>query len=452
MCRNSAKDFASLPIWSSRWRLKLRRWCWPEWTGITVVSAHRKQWVATQLVRRLADPHPSDEDDDSMSGPEAEADWAQGQGALPVGGGRDAGGGEVTLTADARRDAATDAHPVPGRRSRADAATSGDDRPVEFWPTVVDPGGAGDRRPDGLAAHRRRHQARPVRPDRPPGRGSAGDGTAVRRFEGMAEVLTRTRDNLEANERAEVARHMRHAARAAPDSSQQEFASRIGVPADEFAALPRRHDQPAGVADDPDAAAVRPVRQDERPPRRRRSLSAQRELIGDTSSTSQRPPSLVSVTRSASTAASGGWPGAFWVPRMTTATLAASRADGLDTRRDRAGLSRDVLAGQILCHSGEFVLVRVGALRRHQSAARSIDVVGLCGVNVAVASATLLAMPTTSSLSPCRCAVRHGPAGCSRRPPRPPARPWPARRPPAAARARRRRCRPSRRRGGTARR
>jgi RND superfamily putative drug exporter len=37
----------------------------------------RKQWVATQLVRRLADPQPSDEHDTRMSGPEAEANWAK---------------------------------------------------------------------------------------------------------------------------------------------------------------------------------------------------------------------------------------------------------------------------------------------------------------------------------------------------------------------------------------
>ena len=35
----------------------------------------RSQWVATQLVRRLADPRPSDDDDEWMS-PEAESDWA----------------------------------------------------------------------------------------------------------------------------------------------------------------------------------------------------------------------------------------------------------------------------------------------------------------------------------------------------------------------------------------
>jgi uncharacterized membrane protein YdfJ with MMPL/SSD domain len=37
----------------------------------------RKQWVATQLVRRLADPQPYDEHDTRMSGPDAEAEWAK---------------------------------------------------------------------------------------------------------------------------------------------------------------------------------------------------------------------------------------------------------------------------------------------------------------------------------------------------------------------------------------
>lgn len=35
----------------------------------------RRQWIATQLVRRLADPHPSDVDDDHWPGPDEKADW-----------------------------------------------------------------------------------------------------------------------------------------------------------------------------------------------------------------------------------------------------------------------------------------------------------------------------------------------------------------------------------------
>jgi heme transporter len=35
----------------------------------------KRQWIATQLVRRLADPHPSDLDDDSWPEPDAKTDW-----------------------------------------------------------------------------------------------------------------------------------------------------------------------------------------------------------------------------------------------------------------------------------------------------------------------------------------------------------------------------------------
>jgi heme transporter len=37
----------------------------------------RQQWIATQLVRRLADPHPSDFTDDQLSEPDAEAEWEE---------------------------------------------------------------------------------------------------------------------------------------------------------------------------------------------------------------------------------------------------------------------------------------------------------------------------------------------------------------------------------------
>src|SRR5258705_1916279 len=62
----------------------------------------------------------------------------EGQGVLPIGGGSDAGGGEVTLAPgirDTRRDAVSGANrpaaPTPGRRPAID------DRPVEFWPTAA---------------------------------------------------------------------------------------------------------------------------------------------------------------------------------------------------------------------------------------------------------------------------------------------------------------------------
>jgi hypothetical protein len=50
----------------------------------------------------------------------------------------------------------------------------------------------------------------------------------------LAEVLSRTREHLEANERAEVARQIRTLLEKS-GLGQQEFASRIGVPGDDFA-------------------------------------------------------------------------------------------------------------------------------------------------------------------------------------------------------------------------
>ena len=80
----------------------------------------------------------------------------------------------------------------------------------------------------------------------------------------MAEVLVRTREHLEANECAEVARHVRLLLERS-GLAAQEFASRIGVPADGLRRLPRRPHQPVGVADDPHAPVVGPVREDGAP-------------------------------------------------------------------------------------------------------------------------------------------------------------------------------------------
>jgi RND superfamily putative drug exporter len=77
MCRNSARDYAEFADLVG---------CMETQTAAVVLAGmdryycgehSRKQWVATQLVRRLADPQPSDEDDTRLSGPEAEADWAK---------------------------------------------------------------------------------------------------------------------------------------------------------------------------------------------------------------------------------------------------------------------------------------------------------------------------------------------------------------------------------------
>jgi len=131
---------------------------------------------------------------------------------------------------DARRDA------VAGHNGGSAAhRPSPDDRPVEFWPTsairaaletddltvwqriVV----AIKRDPFGRTARQVEEVLETARP--------YGVSKA------LSEVLTRTREHLEANECAEVARHIQ----VLMDRSglgEQEFASRIGVPAEDFAA------------------------------------------------------------------------------------------------------------------------------------------------------------------------------------------------------------------------
>jgi hypothetical protein len=142
----------------------------------------------------------------------------------------------VTLaseTRDARREAASGPRrapaPVQGCRPQVD------DRPVEFWPTsairaaletddltvwqriVV----AIKRDPYGRTARQVEEVLETARP--------YGVSKA------LTEVLTRTREHLEANERAEVGRHVQSLLERSglgPD----EFASRIGVPSTDFAA------------------------------------------------------------------------------------------------------------------------------------------------------------------------------------------------------------------------
>lgn len=136
-------------------------------------------------------------------------------------------------TRDARRDAASTrkrpAAPVQASRPPVD------DRPVEFWPTsairaaletddltvwqriVV----AIKRDPYGRTARQVEEVLETARP--------YGVSKA------LSEVLIRTREHLEANECAEVARHIQLLLERS-GLGQQEFASRIGVPAEEFAA------------------------------------------------------------------------------------------------------------------------------------------------------------------------------------------------------------------------
>jgi hypothetical protein len=134
---------------------------------------------------------------------------------------------------DARREPVSgprrDPAPAQGRRPQVD------DRPVEFWPTsairaaletddltvwqriVV----AIKRDPYGRTARQVEEVLETARP--------YGVSKA------LSEVLIRSREHLEANERAEVGRHVQSLLERSglgPD----EFASRIGVPSKEFAA------------------------------------------------------------------------------------------------------------------------------------------------------------------------------------------------------------------------
>ncbi|MCV7070725.1 XRE family transcriptional regulator [Mycolicibacterium rufum] len=109
-----------------------------------------------------------------------------------------------------------------------------DDRPVEFWPTAAIRAALEH---DDLSVWQRIVVA--IKRD-PYGRTARQVEEVLETAEpygvsrAMSEVLVRTREHLEANECAEVARHVRLLL----DRSglgEQEFASRIGVPAADFA-------------------------------------------------------------------------------------------------------------------------------------------------------------------------------------------------------------------------
>jgi hypothetical protein len=137
----------------------------------------------------------------------------------------------VTLAADPRRDSGRPAAAAATAHRRPQV----DNRPVEFWPTssiraaletddltvwqriVV----AIKRDPYGRTARQVEEVLETVQP--------YGVSKA------LAEVLIRTREHLEENERAEVTRHVRLLLERS-GLGQQEFASRIGVPTDKFAA------------------------------------------------------------------------------------------------------------------------------------------------------------------------------------------------------------------------
>jgi heme transporter len=76
MCRNSSRDYAEFAELVESMETQTAAVVLAGMDRYYCGQHTKKQWVATQLVRRLADPQPSD-DRDELSGPEAESDWAQ---------------------------------------------------------------------------------------------------------------------------------------------------------------------------------------------------------------------------------------------------------------------------------------------------------------------------------------------------------------------------------------
>lgn len=120
----------------------------------------------------------------------------------------------------------------PGERSDGKFARP-DDRPVEFWPTSAIRAALDNDELDVwqriVAAIKRDPFGRTARQveevletEQPYGVSAA-----------LAEVLQKAREHLEANERDEVARHVRQLLERS-GLGAPEFASRIGVPSDEF--------------------------------------------------------------------------------------------------------------------------------------------------------------------------------------------------------------------------
>jgi hypothetical protein len=142
----------------------------------------------------------------------------------------------VTVTPDIRdtrrREGSSEDQP-PGPHVPKPAA---DDRPVEFWPTAAIRAAL---ETDDLAVWQRIVAAIKRDPFGRTARQVEEVLDTARPYgvsKALAEVLTRTREHLEANEREEVARHIR-ALLEHSGLGRQEFASRIGVPADDFAAF-----------------------------------------------------------------------------------------------------------------------------------------------------------------------------------------------------------------------
>jgi hypothetical protein len=146
----------------------------------------------------------------------------------------------VTLAADRRpgptpQRPAADRHPGPGPEPSNVRPSRGTDQPVEFWSTAAIraalEGGDIATWKQIAAALKRDPYGRTARQVEEVLEGTRPYGIS----KALWEVLDRARMHLEADERAEVARHVRLLMERS-GLGPQEFASRIGVPPQELAA------------------------------------------------------------------------------------------------------------------------------------------------------------------------------------------------------------------------
>jgi RND superfamily putative drug exporter len=75
MCRNSSRDYADFADMVDTVEPETAAVVLAGMDSYYCCQTSRREWMATQLVRRLADPHPSDFSDDQWSEPDVKADW-----------------------------------------------------------------------------------------------------------------------------------------------------------------------------------------------------------------------------------------------------------------------------------------------------------------------------------------------------------------------------------------
>jgi RND superfamily putative drug exporter len=77
MCRNSSRDYAEFAELVDAMEAETAAIVLAGMDRYYCCQSPKRQWIATQLVRRLADPHPSDLDDDGWHEPDAKTDWEE---------------------------------------------------------------------------------------------------------------------------------------------------------------------------------------------------------------------------------------------------------------------------------------------------------------------------------------------------------------------------------------